>query len=94
MNRLEPRFEIIPGVVDTDTYINVINFPFIVHEKNKQFLIKKVEPMVQVVPFKRESWKKWSGFYFEKLHGKTLSMLNSVWVDRYKRFFWNKKSFK
>jgi len=94
MNRLEPRFEIIAGVVDTDTYVNVINFPFIVHEKNKQFLIKKGEPMVQVIPFKRESWKKWSGFYFEKLHGKTISLLNSVWVDRYKKFFWNKKSFK
>ena len=41
MNRLEPRFEIIAGVVDTDTYINLINFPFILHKRDKQFLIKK-----------------------------------------------------
>ena len=40
MNRLEPRFEIIAGVVDTDTYINLINFPFILHKRDKQFLIK------------------------------------------------------
>ena len=94
MNRLEERWKIIEGVVDTDKYINVINFPFILKKRNKQFLIKKGEPMVQVVPFKREAWKMWSGFYFEKLHVKTLNFLSSTWVDRYKSMFWNKKSFK
>ena len=94
MNRLEPRFEIISGVVDTDTYINTINFPFILHEKNKQFLIKKGDPMVQVIPFKRETWKKWSGFYYEKLHNKTSNLLTSKFVDKYKQMFWKKKSFK
>ena len=94
MNRLEPRFEIIAGVVDTDTYINTINFPFILHKRDEQFIIKKGEPMVQVIPFKRQSWKKWSGFYKEKLHGKTLGRLASEWVDRYKRMFWSKKSYK
>ena len=90
----DPIFEIISGVVDTDTYINVINFPFLLQETKKQFLIKKGEPMIQVIPFKRESWKMWSGFYIEKLHSKTLNLLNSEWVDRYKNRFWNKKSFK
>jgi hypothetical protein len=94
MNRLEPRFEIIAGCVDTDTYINEINFPFILHKRDKQFLIKKGEPMVQVIPFKRESWKIWSGFYFEKLHSKTLNLLQSKFIDRYKNMFWKKKSFK
>ena len=94
MNRLEPRFDIIPGVVDTDKYINVINFPFILNKKDKQFLIKKGEPMVQVIPFKRESWKMWSGFYLEKAHSKVLSLLNTKWVDKYKTMFWSKKSYK
>jgi hypothetical protein len=94
MNRLEPRFEIIAGVVDTDTYINLINFPFILHKRDKQFLIKKGEPMVQVIPFKREPWKLWSGFYIEKLHNKTFNLLQSKFVDRYKTMFWQKKSFK
>ncbi len=67
MNRLEDRFEIISGIVDTDTYTNLINFPFILHKRDKQFLIEKGSPMVQVIPFKRESWKMWSGFYIEKL---------------------------
>ena len=94
MNRIETRFEIIAGVVDTDTYVNTINFPFILHKRDEQFLIKKGEPMVQVIPFKRESWKGWSGFYQEKLHGKTLNLLMSEWVDKYKKMFWKKKSYK
>jgi hypothetical protein len=94
MNRIEERFKIIEGVVDTDDYANLINFPFILKKRDKQFLIKKGEPMVQVIPFKRESFKMWSGFYYEKLHAKTMNLLNSEWVDRYKKFFWKKKSYK
>jgi hypothetical protein len=94
MNRLEPRFDIISGIVDTDTYINTIHFPFILNKRDEQFIIKKGDPMVQVIPFKRESWKMWSGFYFEKLHGKTLALLKSFWSDKYKRIWWKKKSFK
>jgi hypothetical protein len=94
MNRIEPRFDIIAGVVDTDTYINTINFPFILNKRDKQFLIKKGEPMVQVIPFKRESWKQWCGFYYEKAHSKVLNILNNEWMDRYKKYFWSKKSFK
>ena len=94
MNRLEPRFEIIAGIVDTDTYINTINFPFILHKRDEQFVIKKGEPMVQIIPFKRESYKMWSGFYLEKLHSKTLNFLSSKWSDKYKTMFWSKKSYK
>ena len=94
MNRLEERWKIIEGIVDTDVYINAINFPFILKKRDKQFLIKKGDPMVQVIPFKRESWKSWSGFYLEKLHIKTLNLLMSEWVDKYKKMFWRKKNYK
>jgi hypothetical protein len=92
--RLEKRFELISGIVETDTYVTEINFPFILKKRDKQFLIKKGEAMVQVIPFKREPWKMWSGFYIEKLHSKTNLLLSSEWVDRYKKMFWKKKSFK
>ena len=94
MNRREERWKIIEGVVDKDTYIIVINFPFILKKTDEQFLIKKGEPMVQIIPFKRESWKMWSGFYLEKLLSKTLNLLDSEWMDRYKKMFWQKKTFK
>ena len=95
LNRYEEtRFELINGVVDTDTYINLINFPFILKKRDKQFLIKKGDPMIQVIPFKRESWKMWSGFYFEKRHGRTVRTLFTEFLDRYRKRFWHKKSFK
>ena len=95
MNRYdEDRFKIIEGIVDTDTYISTINFPFILLKRDKQFLIKKGDPMVQVIPFKRESWKKWSGYYHEKKHIKTIFNLTSLWINKYKQLFWHKKSFK
>jgi hypothetical protein len=94
MNRAENRWKMIEAVVDTDVYINAINFPFILHKRDEQFLIKKGDPMIQVIPFKRESWKKWSGFYMELRHGKTRNRIKSEWVDKYKKMFWNKKSFK
>ena len=94
MNRFENRFKIIEGIVDTDRYVNLINFPFLLQKWDEQFLIKKGEPMVQVIPFKREEWKMWAGFYYEKRHSKTFNLLNSEWIDRYKRMFWKKKSFK
>jgi|TARA_R100000656_G_scaffold3371_2_gene5089 hypothetical protein len=95
MNRYgEERWKIIEGIVDTDTYINVINFPFILKKRDNQFLIKKGEPMVQIIPFKRESWKSWSGFYLEKAHSKTVNLLNSEWINRYKNMFWKKKNWK
>ena len=94
MNRLEKRFKIIEGVVDTDRYTSLINFPFILLKKDKQFLLKKGEPMIQVIPFKRESYKMWSGFYYEKAHNKVLNLMQSKWLDKYKSYFWNKKNYK
>ncbi len=94
LNRVDDRFEILSGVVETDTYINTVNFPFILKKRDNQFLFKRGEPMVQVIPFKRESWKMWSGFKFEKEHSITDNKLGSLIIDRYKRFFWRKKTYK
>ena len=94
MNRIEDRFDIIPGVVDTDSYVNAIHFPFTLNKKDKQFLIRKGEPMVQVIPFKREPWKMWSGFYYEPQHGKTLAAIYTLFFDRYKKLFWKKKNYR
>jgi hypothetical protein len=94
MNRMEERFDLISGVVDTDTYVNVINFPFILKKRDKQFLIKKGEPMVQVIPFKREAYKGWVGFYKETKHYLTTQLLGSYWFDKYKRLFWHKKDYR
>ena len=50
--------------------------------------------MVQVIPFKRESYKMWAGYYFEEAHSKVLNLLQNKWIDKYKSFFWKKKNYK
>lgn len=45
---------ILPGIVDTDSHILNTNFPILV--TSNEVLVKKGEPLVQVIPFKRDSW--------------------------------------
>jgi hypothetical protein len=60
LNNSDDRFSIIPGIVDTDTFSNEINFPIIINGDKYPVLettIKKGTPYVQIIPFKRDSWK-------------------------------------
>lgn len=53
LNRPDPRFEILSGVVDTDTYRSTIHFPFFVRAEDGLHTIEKGEPIAQVIPFRR-----------------------------------------
>ena len=94
LNNTDDRFSIIPGIVDTDTFQQEVNFPIVINGDKYPTLdtiIKKGTPYVQVIPFKRESWKmkikgvstnflqKSKMFYYLKL------------MHVYKNKFWNKK---
>ena len=60
LNRENKYFSIIPGIVDTDEYQSIINFPIILKQVNDEPIdvtIWKGTPYVQVIPFKREKWK-------------------------------------
>lgn len=57
LNHMETRFKILDGVVDTDTYYNQVNFPFLWLEEQGSFFIEQGTPLIQVIPFKRENWK-------------------------------------
>ena len=98
LNHSNLPFRPLSGVVDTDKYSELpINFPSIPKkfpEKQKIKVIPVGTPIVMIIPFKRESWKMWSGFYLEKLHRKTTDLLGSEWIDKYKKMFWQKKNFK
>jgi len=97
LNNSDDRFSIIPAIVDTDTFRNEINFPIILNGDKYPVLetvIKKGTPYVQIIPFKRDSWKmslkprkqeeiKNSRLFFE------LKLLN-IYKDKY----WTNKSWK
>lgn len=53
----ENIFKILPGVVDTDSYVAPVNFPFILNDTSYEGLVPAGTPIAQVVPFKRDSWE-------------------------------------
>jgi hypothetical protein len=54
LNREKPVLEVLAGVVDTDTYQSLINFPFIATAPDGVYTLEKGEPLVQVIPFRRD----------------------------------------
>jgi len=91
----ESIFTILPGVVDTDKYFPPINFPFVINDPNFEGLIPKGTPLVQVIPFKRTSWKAKYGSKKEvNLAFQVAYKINSVFFDRYKSMFWTRKTYK
>mgnify|MGYP003110595630 CR=1 FL=1 len=95
LNNKDDRFEIITGIVDTDTFTGYVNFPFTFNNKHKFIddIFTKGTPYVQVIPFKRVQYK----MKIENLDPKkTWSMYEySLRMFRqYQNRFWNKKIYK
>ena len=86
-------YKLIDGIVDTDTFPLHINFPFYwTADLKEEVLLKKGDPMVQVIPFKREEWQQETiSEDFDKRH---YLKLRSKIDDSYKTQWWEKKSYK
>jgi hypothetical protein len=54
LNRPNAAFEVLAGIVDTDTYASLIHFPFFASATDGLYVIEKGTPMAQVIPFRRE----------------------------------------
>jgi hypothetical protein len=94
-NRNSP-FKIVDGVVDTDTYDLKINFPFYWTQSQsiEQTLLPKGTPIALVIPFKRENWKMKIEQHDLEDEEKANMRLGQYIIDKYKRIFWKKKSFR
>lgn len=55
LNRMDLPFYSLSGVVDTDSHPLIINFPFFIR-KDFEGIIQAGTPMIQAIPFKRDSW--------------------------------------
>lgn len=88
-------FFTISGIIDSDVYNLVgLNSPSFFIKNNFSGLIPKGTPMYQIIPFKRENWKKREEPL--RYNSKVISQaqeLSSLFVDKYKRIFWQRKSF-
>lgn len=97
LNNTDDRFSIIPGIVDTDTFPNEINFPIIINGDKYPFLettIKKGTPYVQIIPFKRNSWKMTVKPRLQKEIQNSRLFYGLNLFNIYKDKYWNKKSWK
>jgi hypothetical protein len=55
LNRVETRFRPFSGVVETDRYLNETNIPALMIDEEFEGVIEAGTPLVQVIPFKRDS---------------------------------------
>lgn len=88
-----PWFEILPGLVDTDTYIDVINFPFVMKNPTEECLIPAGTPIVQIIPIKRNDWEHKVSNEKRKVTN-VHNFINSMFFNRYKHYFWHRKSYR
>ena len=91
LNHLETRFKILDGVVDTDTYYNQINFPFLWTAGDGEFLLKKGTPLAHVIPFKREEFKSSTGEIDAEKQGVSVAKIHTKLRHSYKTLFWHKR---
>ena len=93
INRFDLPFLSITGIVDCDTYTGTVHFPFFI-KNSFNGIIEKGTPIVQIIPIKREYWKKEHGSYNAKddiLHQeKFLSTIKRS----YKNNYWHRKEYK
>jgi hypothetical protein len=97
LNNSDDRFSIIPGIVDTDTFPIEINFPIVINGDKYPVLedtLKKGTPYVQIIPFKRDSWKMILKAKKQKEIQNSRLFYGLKILNIYKDKYWNKKSWK
>ena len=83
---------IVEGVVDTDTYYNEVNFPYVWSgSEYGEFIIPRGTPLIHVIPFKRTDVALEVGVTDEARKEKNVRLMGTKLFDKYRTFFWNKR---
>jgi len=87
-------FRAIPAIIDSDGIQLDSSFPVWIQD-GFEGIVPKGTPIVQIIPFKRESWKsKTSYITREELDIEADKHYNSVLKNHYLKNFWHKKDYK
>ena len=86
------NIRLVEGVVDTDTYRRQINFPFFWDGcKKGEYEINKGDPLVHVIPFKREKLE----LQFDTWDHEYMSQMDVAhdthFYDKYRKLWWHKR---
>lgn len=87
LNHLETRFKLLDGSVDTDTYYSNVNFPFLWTGGDGEFFIPKGTPLVQVIPYRRETFTLEIGATNTARRNNTNDRLGTYLKDAYRKEF-------
>lgn len=91
-NQPNETLHVLSAIVDTDTYYNNINFPFILTAGPGQHVIHRGTPIMQVVPFKRETIGVEYGVVDHDERAKVNATISQQFRDGYKRNYRHKKT--
>ena len=97
LNHENRYFNVFSGVVDTDDYNAEVHLPFTWKGPVGEYVIPAGTPIIQVIPFKRESYQSVVDVHTKKSStAKTSSnrRLFSVFKHGYRKMFWKKKFYK
>lgn len=89
LNHMQKNFKILDGVVDTDTYYNNVNFPFVWTGGDGEFFFEKGTPLVQVIPFRREQQDIEISVVDGDKKQKVVSVLGTRMKNGYREEFWS-----
>ena len=93
INRFDLPFLTITGIVDCDTWTGSVHFPFFI-KNNFTGIIEKGTPITQIIPIKREFWKKEQGKYDAKNVFLNQQKVFSTIKRSYKNNYWHRKEYK
>lgn len=86
---------ILPGIVDTDDFSIPFNMFIKLVDPTFEGMIEAGTPFAQIIPFKRESWTSELGGEEElKKFEADKRKFATVFFDRYKKFWWNRKEYR
>lgn len=86
--------EVVSGIIDTDNYSIPFNMFLKLRDPNFEGMIPAGTPFLQIIPFKRESWKSELGGQKERnKYIYDLQKFTTVFFDRYKKFWWVRKEY-
>lgn len=88
-------FEVLTGIVDTDTYANPVAFPFAINKEVTNLTIPQGHPFVQVIPFKRDEWDMQVSISQEEgtYSTEVSEQMERFGIDAYKHLYWKKKKY-
>lgn len=93
LNQPNETLRVFSGVVDTDTYYNNINFPFLIVGKPGEHVIRKGTPIAQVVPFRRqENATPFIGIVDKEHRQEVTNTLGTQFRDGYKQHYRHKRA--